>query len=221
MRALALLVLLVACHRKHDEACTPPRPAVTSEATYYDADGTGKCSFDAGDRMVAAIAGADFGNAAWCGACLDVQAGAAHVVVRVVDVCPGCKPGGLDLSEPAFAALAPVDKGRIPITWHEVECDVGTRPLAFHIKDGSNPSWLGVQVRDHRYPIAAVAARDATGRYTPLARTDYNYFVGTGLGAGPFALQLTDTRGHTVVDDRVELVAGASVPGPTQWPLCR
>src|SRR5207344_188875 len=108
-----------------------------------------------------------------------------------------------------------------PITWREIECDVDTRPLAFHFKDGSNPYWLGVQVRDHRYPVAALAARDGAGRYAPLTRADYNYFIASpGLGAGPFALQVTDTRGHVLLDDHVAFAPGQTVPAPAQLPEC-
>ena len=49
-------------------SCTAARAPLTGEATYYAADGTGNCSFDASsDLMVAAISGPDYALAAWCG----------------------------------------------------------------------------------------------------------------------------------------------------------
>jgi expansin (peptidoglycan-binding protein) len=44
------------------------------------------------------------------------------VVVRIVDLCPGCGLGDLDLSMTAFAKIAPLSRGRVPITWHFVPC---------------------------------------------------------------------------------------------------
>ena len=57
--------------------------------------------------------------------------------MRVVDQCPGCAHGDLDLSPQAFQVLAPLAQGRIPITWHEVACDV-SGPIDYHFKDGAN-----------------------------------------------------------------------------------
>src|SRR5205807_641670 len=113
VRRLALVVALGACHRHEPAACTAPPAPESGDGTYYAADGTGSCSFEAGDRMVAAMNGPDWASAAWCGACLEVTSGNAHVVVRVVDKCPGCKHGDLDLSEAAFAVLVTDARGHV------------------------------------------------------------------------------------------------------------
>ncbi len=44
------------------------------------------------------------------------------VKVRIVDLCPGCAFGGLDLSEQAFGAIAALSAGRVKITWYVVPC---------------------------------------------------------------------------------------------------
>ena len=120
---------------------------VSGEGTYYNADGTGNCSFDASpaDLMVAALNAADYQSAALCGACLAVTGPSGSVTVRVVDQCPGCKHGDLDLSPQAFQKLSPLAAGRIPITWHQVACDV-TGPIAYHFKDGANAYWTAIAV---------------------------------------------------------------------------
>jgi expansin (peptidoglycan-binding protein) len=170
--------------------------------------------------MVAAINTADYEHAALCGACLEVAGPRGKIVVRVVDSCPGCKHGDLDLSREAFARLAPLDLGRIAITWQVVACDV-RGPLAYHFKDGSNPFWTGIQVRDHRYPIATLEAWDAHGTLHDIKRADYNYFVAQGLGAGPYAFRVTDARGHSHVDAFVPLAAERTFAGASQLPACR
>jgi expansin (peptidoglycan-binding protein) len=203
--------------------CASVPAAETGDGTYYTtADGTGNCSFDASpnDLNVAAMNAVDYDHAAWCGACLDVTGPQGHVIVRVVDQCPECKHGDLDLSPQAFQQLAPLSAGRVSITWHEVPCDV-SGPIDYHFKDGSNAYWTAVQIRNHRYPIAKVEAKDKTGAWAAIPRVDYNYFVAaSGLGNGPYALRVTDTRGHVVEDDAVPFAADTTTPGGSQFASC-
>jgi expansin len=234
-------------------ACTGDRISAIGDATYYDADGTGSCSFDRRSRiagggdgggsargvawgvrlprgidrstpgageMVAALNGADYAHAAWCGACLAVSGPGGEVVVRVVDQCPGCKHGDLDLGRDAFARIAPLSAGRVRIAWHEVPCPV-SGPIAYQLKSGSNASWVAIQLRNHRYAIDKLEARRSDGSYQALDRADYNYFVASsGLGAGPFALRVTDVRGHVLEDSGIALGDAVSRPGTGQFAAC-
>jgi expansin (peptidoglycan-binding protein) len=220
-----LLLLLAACAKEPPPeppppTCVPPSPAITGTATHYAADGTGKCSFDAGERMVAAISSADWADAGWCGACVVVVGPDDEILVRIVDSCPGCKPGHLDLSREAFALLAPPKRGRIPITWFPVPCPV-EGPLAYRFKERSNAFWTAIQVRNHRYPIARLEVRQQDGTYRPLARAAYNYFVGKALGSGPYTLRVTDMRGNSVEDSNIALGESVTRPGTAQLELCR
>jgi expansin len=201
--------------------CAGDPMSAAGEGTYYDADGTGRCSFEAsrGDRMVAALNGPDYAHAAHCGACLAVSGPAGEVVVRVVDKCPGCKHGDLDLSREAFARIAPLSAGRVRITWREVACPV-SGPIAYHLKGGSNEFWLAIQVREHRYAIDRLEGR-GTGGYRVFARGDDNYFVAPGgLGPGPFALRVTDVRGQVLEDGAIALGDSTLRPGAGQFPVC-
>lgn len=192
------------------------------DGTYYDATGAGNCSFEPspGDRMIAALNAPDYAHAAWCGACLAVSGPMGEVVVRVVDQCPGCQHGDLDLSREAFAKLAPLSAGRVRIAWREVECPV-SGPIVYRLKDGSNASWTAIQLRNHRHAIQALEARDARGAYRAIARADYNYFVAPGgLGPGPYALRVTDVRGHVLEDPAIAPGAAVARPGAAQLPSC-
>jgi expansin (peptidoglycan-binding protein) len=191
------------------------------DATYYDATGAGSCSFPPStDHLVAALNGPDYGHAAWCGACLAVAGPLGAVVVRVVDSCPGCKHGDLDLAREAFAQIAPLSAGRARVAWHEVACPV-TGPIVYQIKAGSNRQWTAIQLRNHRYAIDRLEARDAAGAYHAIARGDDNYFVASnGLGPGPFALRTVDVHGHTLDDLAIDAGAGVARPGAGQFPLC-
>lgn len=197
------------------------RAPLVGQATYYAADGTGNCSFAADPtKMVAAINAPDYATAAWCGACLEVTGPSGMVVVRVVDKCPGCAHGDLDLSREAFERISPLSAGRVAITWREVACEV-TGPVSYQFKDGSSQYWTGIQIRNHRYPIAMLEARDANGAYQAIDRLDYNYFVDTdGLGAGPYTLRVTDTRGQAIEDTNIAVGDNVARTGAAQFPAC-
>jgi len=206
-----------------DPAATCEAPAtLTGQGTYYDADGTGACSFAAspGDLKVAALDAPDWATAAWCGACAEVSGPDGQVVVRIVDQCPECKHGDLDLSPQAFDKIAPRAAGRVAIHWRLVACEV-RGPIDYHFKDGSNPYWTAVQIRNHRYPIAKVEARDSAGAWHALSRVTYNYFLADpGLGAGPYALRVTDRLGHAVEDGAVPFAADTTAHGAAQLASC-
>ena len=95
----------------------------SGEATYYAADGTGACGFKASpnDLLVAAMNKSQYSKSR-CGQCVLVTGPKGTVKVRIVDLCPGCSHGDLDLSEEAFMAVASLSAGRVKITWHVVTC---------------------------------------------------------------------------------------------------
>ncbi|CAF1675238.1 unnamed protein product, partial [Adineta ricciae] len=82
----------------------------SGEATYY-APGLGACGINSnGNELVAAMAAPDFdphtpnrnpNNNRLCGRHISVNGPRGSVTVRVVDRCPVCKPGDLDLSPAA------------------------------------------------------------------------------------------------------------------------
>ncbi len=231
--ALALLLVIVggcgSCSCGGDGgpdaplACGAPPEEHTGEATYYAADGSGNCSFEASpdDLMVAAMNEADYDGSAVCGQCVAVDGPAGSVTVRITDRCPGCAAGDLDLSREAFARVAALSAGRVPITWRAVPCDV-SGPLRYRWKDGSNPFWVAVQIRNHRHGIARVEARAGDGSWKAIDRAAYNYFVEpAGLGAGPIALRVTDVHGFTVEDLALPLGDATEVAGAAQLPACQ
>jgi len=107
------------------DAATDAAPIVdySGEATYYAADGTGACGFKASpnDLLVAAMNKSQYAKS-WCGQCVLVTGPKDTVKVRIVDLCPGCAHGDLDLSQQAFTAIASLSAGRVKITWHVVAC---------------------------------------------------------------------------------------------------
>ena len=193
----------------------------SGEATYYYATGAGACGFGAspGDLMVAAMNAPDYNNSAVCGEYVLVNGPNGSVMVRIVDLCPGCASGDLDLSQEAFALIAPLSRGRVPITWQVVSPDL-PGPIAYHFKDGSNQWWTAVQIRNHRNPIARFEYLKDGSQWVEVPRTSYNYFVqtGPGMGVGPFTFRVTDAYGHVLVDSGIVHVENGTVNGAAQFP---
>ncbi len=122
------------------------------------------------------------------------------VTVRIVDLCPGCEQGHLDLSMEAFAQIADVAAGRVPITWQVVPCAVAGN-VEHRYKEGSSQYWTAIQVRNHRLPVSALEVQ-LGGARQPVMRSDYNYFVdAAGVGtSGSFAVRVTASDGQQLVD---------------------
>lgn len=203
-------------------ACGEPQTN-TGEATYYDfADGSGNCSFPAtpDDLMVAAMNQTDYAGSAACGACVRVEGPNGSVDVRIVDRCPGCPAGDIDLSPDAFSRIAELSAGRVPISWHYISCPTES-PVVFHFKEGSNQWWTAVQVRNHRHAIAELAYQDENQSYVDVERLEYNYFVeAAGMGPGPYTFRIRDVEGSELIESGIAFAEGADVAGTGQFPAC-
>lgn len=196
-------------------------PVHTGIATYYYATGDGACLFgpSPGDLLVAAMNAQEYGQADYCGAYVHVTGPQGEVTVRMVDLCPECLAGHLDLSQEAFALIADLPQGRVDITWQVVSPALAG-PIAYHFKDGSNEWWTAVQVRNHRNPIANFEYRLPGGGWTEVARTDWNYFVqtGPGMGPGPYEFRVTDSYGNVLTDTGIPHMENDTVSGAAQFP---
>ena len=67
-----------------------------------------------------ALPPSEYGAAAACGSYLQVTGPDGSVTVEVVDQCPECQAGHIDLSEQAFARIAPLNAGLVPVSYHTV-----------------------------------------------------------------------------------------------------
>ncbi len=190
-------------------------------ATYYAATGAGACSFDASpnDLNVAAMNADEYSNAAVCGAYVYASGPKGSVTVRIVDLCPECQAGHLDLSQQAFAQIADLSQGRVAITWQVVSPALAG-PIAYHFKDGSNQWWTAVQIRNHRNPVAKLEFLNGSGQWVSVPRTSYNYFVQSspGMGVGPYTFRVTDAYGHILTDSGIPFAADSTFNGVAQFP---
>jgi len=196
-------------------------PTFTGEGTYYnEADGGGNCTFDPipGDLMVGAMNETQYANANLCGAYVALTGPKGTISVRIVDRCPECKPGDIDLSPQAFDRIAERSAGRVPISWHVISPSLaGT--IAYRFKEGSNQWWTAVQIRNHRNPIAKLEYRNSAGQWVSVVRERYNYFVEpAGMGTGPFSFRVTDVYGNVLLDSGIAHMEAGVVQGAGQFP---
>jgi expansin len=195
-------------------------PLHTGIATYYDATGDGACMFgpSPNDLMVTALNAEEYNNAAYCGAYVQVNGAKGSVVVRIVDLCPECLAGHLDLSYQAFALIDDPIKGRVPITWRIISPNIAG-PIAYHFKEGSNQWWTAVQIRNHRNPIAKFEYWNGS-QWITVPRVSYNFFVQTnpGMGVGPYKFRVTDMYSNTLIDSGIPFSEGGTINGTAQFP---
>ncbi|KUO14685.1 hypothetical protein AQJ91_45530 [Streptomyces dysideae] len=205
--------------------CTTASPAharvqpgltYSGEGTFYGATGVGNCLYDAtSDIGIAALNHTDYDNSRMCGAYLKVKGPRGEITVKIVDRCPECAPGDIDLGERAFARIADPVAGRVPITWQLVSPDIGG-PVAYRYKEGSSQWWCGIQVRNHRNPVATLEVRTGS-TWRQLPRYEYNYFVsenGTGCGSD---IRITDIHGQTLTDTGITITPNVDQPGRAQF----
>ncbi|KJS56109.1 lipoprotein [Streptomyces rubellomurinus subsp. indigoferus] len=197
-----------------------PGASYQGVATSYDAaDGNGACSFGpSDDLMVAAMNHTDYETSRACGASVLVRAAnGASITVRIVNDCPlPCAPGQLDLSHEAFAKLADLSVGRLPITWTLLSPGTAPDTMSIRYKVGSSQWWCGLQVIGHRNPVAALEVRSGDG-WRQLTRTDYNYFLspdGTGCGG---AIRVTDVYGEQLTVDGIAVKPDVVQPTRVQF----
>ena len=200
--ALGLAVMLVVTGCR-----IMPGTTYEGEGTFYGGDGSGNCSYPAGGSVFyAAMNETDYENSYNCGGYIEATGPDGTVTVKIVDRCPECLPGDVDFSPQAFDVIADPIDGRVPISWHLVSAPAGIGNLQFVVKDGSNPWWIGFQVRNHATIVDSLEALGSDNTWVKLERQQYNYFLApSGLGAGPFTLRVTDLYGEQLVKTGVTL----------------
>lgn len=204
-----------------DGACVPG-PSGSGQATFFSTTGTGNCALPFTDAdFGAAVAPGLYQGSAACGRCARVTGPLGTVTVRIVDQCPTCAANDLDLTPSAFAAIGTPSNGIEPVTWQVVDCPV-SGPIAF-LFQGSNPFFLKLQVRNHRYGVAGMAIQTGA-TYAPMTRVSDNFFQyapGSSI-LFPINLRLTDVNG-AAIDDTITgagPVNDVVIQGTAQFPFC-
>lgn len=179
------------------------------------------CSIGSGDRpmLAASVDDATFRNALACGACLEVRGTftSGTVTVRVVDRAGG--NGGILLTRAAMDQISPGGSS-VRVDWRLVPCETAGRPVRYYVKEDSNSGYVGIQVRDARYPVAKMSAVGSTTTL-PLTLQSYNYWTSSTLGLGTVTLRITDIHGQVLDDPGIVVRPRAETAGRNQFPRCR
>jgi expansin len=194
-------------------ALTARAGTVSGIATHYVLEGLPNCSFPnpPANGLFVALSPSEYDSAAACGGYLTVTGpNGSSVTVQVIDQCPECATGHIDLSEPAFAELAPLSAGLINVHYQYLADPPLPGPVTMEVKSGSSQYWLALLADNTGNPLASVQVETASGGWINLARANYNYWIAqSGAGAGPFTVRLTDTQGHTATVHDIALNPGA------------
>ncbi|SCE66520.1 expansin EXLX1 family cellulose-binding protein [Micromonospora chokoriensis] len=204
-----------ACAAGPASAAAPPTGTAThnGKATFYDSKGAGgNCSNPAApaNRLYVALGPTEYSAGAACGGFLDVTGPKGTVRVLIMDQCPECAPGHLDLSREAFARIADPVQGLVPVTYRAVVNPPLPGPLTFRMKEGSSQWWFAVRVGNHGNPLRSVEVRQGdSGTFRSAARQDYNYWlIASGAGAGPFTIRVSDVYGNRVTVGGIRMAPG-------------
>ncbi|KAI0485220.1 RlpA-like double-psi beta-barrel-protein domain-containing protein-containing protein [Xylariaceae sp. FL0804] len=209
--------------------------AINGTSTFYGGNlQGGMCSFSTytlpSGIYGTAFSGSSWDSAAHCGACMEVTANGKTITAMVVDQCPECDEGHLDLFEDAFDALSPSSSDPLATSYVFVDCPDDTTtssgggggggvsgPLVLHSKSGASAYWFSMQVVNARAPVAGLAVSTDGGdgdswRDLAALRTEYNFFeYASGFGAGAVAVKVTSDAGEVVVVEDVVVASDAQV----------
>lgn len=193
--------------------------------SYSYVPGSGACSFTGDDfgSLVAAANPVDYAGSKLCGSYVQVTGPLGSVAVRIVDLCPSCAAGDLDLNAAAFGSIANPGDRRVPITWRTT-ADPAPNDVFVQQSAGTNTFLLQIQPRDGLYGIASVEYLAPSG-YVSAHRESYNYFTVDGSVApvplaSPFTLRVTDVNGQAMVVPGIPLAANHLHPTNAQFPPC-
>ncbi len=206
-----------------DESCIlePKGTVHTGDGTFYGGGYVGGCAMlDPVDRdryWIVAMNIFDYNNAQLAGAYIEVTGERGTINMLVTDLLPEGKKGDLDLYVDAFPLVADPIDGRVPVSWKIIPLDTDD-PVSYRFKEGSTEFWCGVQVRNHKYPVAKLEYLEDNGEWVELPRRNYNYFESMEMGAGPFTFRITDIYGDVIVDKDIPMILDIDVPGSVQFP---
>ncbi|ETP42293.1 hypothetical protein F442_10787 [Phytophthora nicotianae P10297] len=211
--------------------------AVTNADEYFTGDGTaytlgqtsaGNCNMmsalDFATTDYAALNDEQWDGLQNCGRCAEVSCAddrcadqTTTVVVQILDRCPECKHGDLDLSPSVFKTLTGSHPSRYTVKWKFVDCPVSGN-VNYCLKGGSNNYWMGVQPTNC---ATGVKSLKINGQDTTMLGSAYYYLldgasqVQTDLSS--LTISMTDVNGNSI-EDTVSLTADSCTQGANQFP---
>ncbi len=182
------------------------------EGTYYGGiagSSGGNCSLpvEAGDYLHCALNNVEYAGSNACGSCILVTGPNDSIKLKVVDRCPECASGDVDMTQEAFAQIADLIDGRINISWRFVPCELDAlENIKIMFKSGSSIWWTGIQFRNLEHSLLSMEYQLSDGSWKSVPRELYNYFVESSGIPTPMNLRITSVLGEQLVFNNVPLV---------------
>lgn len=191
------------------------------EGTFYAGvagSSSGNCSLpvDNGDFLHCALNTIDYNNSNACGACIEVNGPSGIVFLTVVDRCPECAVGDVDMTQEAFAMIADPIDGRVPITWKFVPCQT-EKKIDINFKEGSSEFWTAIQFRNVEHAISLMEYRNNSNQWTHVNRELFNFFIEPNGIPSPMTLRVTSVLGEQLVFENISINVNADYPTGQQF----
>ncbi|MEM7601749.1 MAG: expansin EXLX1 family cellulose-binding protein [Verrucomicrobiota bacterium] len=195
------------------------------QATVYDiGTGPGNCSIPVADagNLYAAMNGVQYGNADWCGAWVEVTGAGGTATLIIIDQCPECGHGDLDLSSEAWNQIVGGIPRIEPITWKWVSAPGSPGPIRFFANGASNQFFLQLQPRNVVNPVLKLEIF-YSGSYVELTKdAEYRFTFEPGaLIPEPITVRATDVFGNEVETENLfisSMQAGNGQSGSENFP---
>jgi expansin (peptidoglycan-binding protein) len=191
----------------------PAQLTVTQGTATFDSDedAKGDCSFPSlpADGLWVDLSPQEYDDAELCGSYLEVKGPDATLRAVVASECGTCEIGQIRLSRKAFDRVADLSDGEVPVSYRQVVDPPLPGPLTVMLSGDSDDDTFEILLDNHGNPLGSVEARAARDDWRPAERDRSNYWsIEGGLGPGPYAVRVTDSRGHRVTVDGIRLDPG-------------
>ncbi|KAK2615705.1 hypothetical protein N8I77_002441 [Diaporthe amygdali] len=198
--------------------------AVSGTSTFYGGNlNGGACSFTTMSGIPSGLYGTAFSGSAWnnaaqCGGCLEVTGPNGKIQVMIVDKCPECDEGHLDLFQDGFAKIGSISAGEISTSYTQVACGI-TSPIVLHNKSGTSAYWFSMQVVNSNRPISKLeVSTDGGSTWQSTTRTDYNFFENSsGFGTSTVDVRVTSASGGTIKVSGVSVASDSKVTASSNF----
>lgn len=172
----------------------------------------------------AALNAAQWDSTMNCGRCAQVtctdalcaNAPQSSEIVYIVDQCPGCEDGDLDLSPEVFESITGLSYTRVSVEWSFVDCPV-EGSIEYCLKTGSNSFWTAVQPTNM---VAGVKSLSINGKATTMVDSAF-YFLLDGnsqdkTDLSQVTISMVGVNGEEV-QDTVSFTSEECVQGSSQF----
>jgi expansin (peptidoglycan-binding protein) len=147
----------------------------------------------------AAIGRAEYAGGGACGTYLDVTGPTGTTRVQVVDLCPSCPAGKIDLSKASFSRIGALSAGIIPVSYAPARDPLPAAPLQVKLKGGTGYSSLTAVINNHGNPLSTVELQTAAGFAAMKHSEDNLWTAPAGPVTAPVTLRISDVYGHQAV----------------------